>query len=108
MIGNTLHRRKFEVVFVSPSPSQSATYADPKADQTGTNTTGGGDETAYREDWVRLPNEGQGENVAEIEETIVARLLEMHNRWVEEEGVMSPGQARTVAAGIAGIPMVTG
>lgn len=106
MIGNTLHRRKFEVVFVFPTASQKATYTEPNFDNTGSITTGGGE--VFCEEWVRLPNDGQGENVAEIEEKIVRRLLKMHEGWIAGEQAMSPSEVRTAAAGWAGIPIVSG
>lgn len=64
VIGNDLHRRKFEVVFVEPSSGEAGAGAEP-----------------YRESWLRLP-EGAVERGVEIEETIVRELVERHGRWI--------------------------
>jgi phosphopantothenate---cysteine ligase (ATP) len=112
VIGNMLHNRKYEVVFVSvASPrkqgsriegaetilaSSSPTVIDPLV----------ADGVRHTEEWIRLPGhhhtEGSAEpkipsplstedpsglgptsrSVSEIEELIVERLIEMHDGWV--------------------------
>ncbi|SGZ16865.1 BQ5605_C020g09074 [Microbotryum silenes-dioicae] len=62
VIGNTLTNRKHEVIFVHPSG---------------------------KEDWLRieLPTAlGEGKAVREIEEDIIARLVGLHERWIDGKG----------------------
>lgn len=59
VIGNELHRRKFEVVFVSRSISN---------------------RDAIEETWIRLK-----ENESEIENQIVAELVKRHEQWINEK-----------------------
>lgn len=68
VIGNDLHRRKFEVVFVSPS-SDSKSLDDSQP----SNFV----ETWIRIDLVKSPSK-------EIEEGIVEELVKRHQRWVQE------------------------
>ena len=62
VIGNDLHRRKFEVVFVGPKA--------------------GGDsaETVYEESWLRI--DLVQNPLKEIEEDIVAELVNRHELWI--------------------------
>ncbi|KAF5381291.1 hypothetical protein D9615_008332 [Tricholomella constricta] len=88
VIGNDLHRRKFEVVFVSrkslpplppgvePEPLPEQELEDPIS-------------TTFVETWIRIPVPTSSPNpatnqVKEIEEDIVAELVRRHERWVEE------------------------
>lgn len=84
VIGNDLHRRKFEVVFVSrkalpPLPPGAA--AEPVAEDEGTSSS-------FVESWLRIdvpvtspvPATNQ---VKEIEEDIVAELVRRHERWTQ-------------------------
>lgn len=66
VIGNDLHRRKFEVVLVEPPSSSSEAKGGP-----------------YVESWLKL-EEGALEQGKEIEETIVKELVERHGRWIAE------------------------
>ncbi|KAJ8081912.1 Phosphopantothenate--cysteine ligase cab2 [Marasmius tenuissimus] len=74
VIGNDLHRRKFEVVFVS-KPS------------TPTQLPGEGDEVRTSDEptevWLKLDPQviDQGK---EIEEDIIAELVKRHQRWIKE------------------------
>ncbi|PIL23278.1 hypothetical protein GSI_14588 [Ganoderma sinense ZZ0214-1] len=76
VIGNDLHRRKFEVVFVSPKSPHSA--SEPSQSPS----------AAYEETWLRIDLEQNPHK--EIEEDIVAELVRRHGLWVD-------GGARTVA-----------
>ena len=69
VIGNDLHRRKFEVVFVSPkSSSDSASEA-----------------SAYEEAWLRIDLDKDPHR--EIEEDIVAELVRRHEAWIRHAGL---------------------
>lgn len=72
VIGNDLHRRKFEVVFVSKkSPGE----------QSSTNTS----ESSFVEYWLRIdiPEANSGVHVKEIEEDIVSELVTRHAEWIK-------------------------
>ncbi|KAG5638289.1 hypothetical protein H0H81_000814 [Sphagnurus paluster] len=77
VIGNDLHRRKFEVVFVSraqrPLPSTDLDDQSP-----GT----------FAEMWLRIPvlatPNPVTHQVKEIEEDIIAELVRRHSRWINE------------------------
>ncbi|KAF7790487.1 hypothetical protein EIP86_001442 [Pleurotus ostreatoroseus] len=67
VIGNDLHRRKFEVVFVSPAdgaPAHEGAEPDP---------------ARFTESWVRIDLEKEPKK--EIEEDIVAELVRRHRVW---------------------------
>ncbi|RDX48025.1 DFP-domain-containing protein [Lentinus brumalis] len=64
VIGNDLHRRKFEVVFVSPKAS-----AESKP-------------SGYEESWLRIDLNKNPQK--EIEEDIVAELVGRHERWIRD------------------------
>ena len=66
VIGNELHRRKFEVVFVSR-----------RADD---DVPDGEGDSGFVESWVRL-QEGQ----TEIEAEIVQELVRRHGEWIESK-----------------------
>jgi phosphopantothenate-cysteine ligase len=77
VIGNDLHRRKFEVVFVEPAPTTSPSSEG----------AGGG----YRESWIRFGEEDvnpagrrDGKGAREIEKEIVEALVERHEKWIGE------------------------
>ncbi|KAF9269392.1 DFP-domain-containing protein [Marasmius fiardii PR-910] len=80
VIGNDLHRRKFEVVFVSSSPSVTGKTEPSPAGQAASASN-----KAVR--WLRLDPQivEQGK---EIEEDIVAELVKRHQRWIEEESAV--------------------
>lgn len=70
VIGNDLHRRKYEVVFVSPKAGD-----DDSQDK-------------FEEHWLRIPVPDTSGNVSphqvkEIEEDIVAELVRRHTAWID-------------------------
>ena len=68
VIGNDLHRRKFEVVFVSPLNGE-------PAQETGEEL----DPTLFKETWLHID---LAQNPSkEIEEDIVAELVKRHRAW---------------------------
>ncbi|KAH6918020.1 phosphopantothenate-cysteine ligase [Coprinopsis sp. MPI-PUGE-AT-0042] len=71
VIGNDLHRRKFEVVFISPKAAPEGASQDEK----------------FEESWLRidLPGEHHGpvHSGKEIEEDIVIELARRHGAWIE-------------------------
>ncbi|TFK26141.1 phosphopantothenate-cysteine ligase [Coprinopsis marcescibilis] len=78
VIGNDLHRRKFEVVFVSRK----------------NNSIDGTSSPSFEEHWIRiaLPEDHHGpvHEGKEIEEDIVAELLRRHTAWIEKGNTTSP------------------
>ena len=105
VIGNDLHRRKYEVVFVErKAPPPSGSFFTPRKG-TGDNRLGGvetpptvdveqgghkgmttGEE--YAETWLRLDELRQGVNggatgEVEIEELIVQELVRRHETWID-------------------------
>lgn len=94
VIGNELHRRKLEVVFVSRKPSTS-TPAPTSSESTNESTTEepnapkkrrveGGNGGGAEDTWLRL-DEAAVEAGKEIEEDIVAELVRRHTRWIEKD-----------------------
>jgi phosphopantothenate-cysteine ligase len=78
VIGNDLHRRKFEVVFVSKkSPPLSS---GEKIQQPSDNLSG-----PFVEYWLRIdtPDANPGVHVKEIEEDIVSELVTRHAEWIK-------------------------
>jgi len=73
VIGNELHRRKFEVVFVSKSEDVPSAVARTRSTTTTTEVAGDG----YTETWLRIPEDGK----TEIEEEIIAELVRRHLAW---------------------------
>ena len=82
MIGNDLHRRKFEVVFVSKkspplSPSPGEEIQQPSANLS----------ESFVEYWLRIDmpdaNPGVTVHVKEIEEDIVSELVIRHAEWIK-------------------------
>lgn len=69
VIGNDLHRRKFEVVFVSRETD-------------GHKSSGAAD--AISETWLRLDDAALARG-KEIEEDIICELVRRHRRWTGEE-----------------------
>lgn len=71
VIGNDLHRRKFEVVFVSPASGKPIQDA-----------SDGLDASLFSESWLRIdPSET---TTKEIEEDIVTELVKRHRVWTGE------------------------
>ena len=64
VIGNNLHRRKFEVVFVSRTLGTGGSSVDP----------------AFEESWLNIEQQIAGGK--EIEEDIVAELVRRHGLWM--------------------------
>ena len=81
MIGNDLHRRKFEVVFVSPRSASSASAK--QTDSTRPSVDG------YEETWLRIDLANDPHK--EIEEDIVAELVKRHSDWIA--AASSPGKS---------------
>lgn len=69
VIGNDLHRRKFEVVFVSPKPSGARPDQGESAP-----------DERYEESWLRIDLEQHPQK--EIEEDIVSELVKRHQAWI--------------------------
>lgn len=74
VIGNDLHRRKFEVVFVSKTLLPPA---DEKSREPAVNP--------FVEYWLRIdiPDANPGVHVKEIEEDIVLELVTRHAEWIK-------------------------
>ncbi|OBZ67431.1 Phosphopantothenate--cysteine ligase [Grifola frondosa] len=72
VIGNDLHRRKHEVVFVSPKLVLASRPAPPPEDAE--------TDDAYEESWLRI--DGRADARKEIEEDIVAELTRRHWAWI--------------------------
>jgi len=77
VIGNDLHRRKFEVVFVSkksPPLSSGEKIQQPLANLS----------ESFVEYWLRIdiPDANPGVHVKEIEEDIVSELVTRHAEWI--------------------------
>ena len=72
VIGNDLHRRKLEVVFVTPANST-------PIQSTGTEEL---DPRLFTESWLRI--DSQADPKKEIEEDIVAELVKRHRIWTGE------------------------
>lgn len=66
VIGNNLHRRKFEVVFVSPISNLKSASPEGLAE--------------YEETWLRIDLNENPEK--EIEEDIIAELVKRHEQWI--------------------------
>jgi phosphopantothenate-cysteine ligase len=79
VIGNDLHRRKFEVVFVSkkspPPLSPGEEIQKPTANLS----------ESFVEYWLRIdiPDANPGVHVKEIEEDIVSELVTRHAEWIK-------------------------
>lgn len=76
VIGNDLHRRKFEVVFVSKKllpPGEE--IQQPTANLS----------ESFVEYWLRIdiPDANSGVHVKEIEEDIVSELVTRHAEWIK-------------------------
>ena len=86
VIGNDLHRRKFEVVFVSKKPLPSL---PPGADETQQPTANLPD--SFVEYWLRIdiPDPNPGVHVKEIEEDIVSELVTRHAEWIKNTTILS-------------------
>lgn len=93
VIGNDLHKRKQEVVFVErqqPTPQKGSGDSRLHGAQTPpvTDRLIDGDSMfppseQYKESWIRLSDLPALEADKEIEEVIVKELLERHTRWIE-------------------------
>lgn len=71
VIGNDLHRRKFEVVFVSPAKCQPVHENSEEPDP-----------SMFTESWIRI--DLSQNPLKEIEEDIVAELVARHRVWTGE------------------------
>ncbi|KAG5723979.1 Phosphopantothenate--cysteine ligase CAB2 [Termitomyces sp. T112] len=84
VVGNELHRRKYEVVFVSRKELPSLPY-----DATPSQDLDKAYSDTFSETWLKIPAPTTSSNlvtnqVKEIEEDIVAELLRRHERWIAE------------------------
>ncbi|KAF9467781.1 DNA/pantothenate metabolism flavoprotein [Collybia nuda] len=81
VVGNDLHRRKFEVVFVSRKP------LPPLPPGVTVNPIGEETTSSFAESWLRIdiPTSPivHTNQVKEIEEDIVAELVRRHERWIQ-------------------------
>ena len=67
VIGNELHTRKYQVVFVEPRDMNIS------SSRTGTNT-----DERFKEEWIKI----QEDDNVEIEKLIVERLIARHTAWI--------------------------
>lgn len=74
VIGNELHTRKYRVVFVEKNASTNG----PRGKSIQANDGA----SSYREEWVTIQEDAE----TEIEELIVARLVERHGKWISGRG----------------------
>ncbi|KAH9478341.1 Phosphopantothenate--cysteine ligase CAB2 [Psilocybe cubensis] len=84
VIGNELHRRKFEVVFVSKKPSPALPPGIKQTKEAISHATD--PSNSFSEYWLRIDipeHPAPGVLVKEIEEDIVAELVKRHTEWVE-------------------------
>jgi len=100
VIGNDLHRRKFQVVFVSrepakhrqkPLPALPPGVAPDNDDEDLEAEThedeGDAGKLEFMESWLRVDGSSVSANrVKEIEEDIVAELVVRHKRWIQQSG----------------------
>ncbi|KIL55813.1 hypothetical protein M378DRAFT_173296, partial [Amanita muscaria Koide BX008] len=72
VIGNDLHRRKYEVVFVSRKHKPNSRAAEDVVPE-------------FEESWLRIPPSPSTEdgNVKEIEEDSVNELVRRHDKWIQ-------------------------
>jgi len=70
VIGNMLQSRKYEVVFISPNGREATR------------------ESKFSEEWIRLNKPGDeashSSTILEIEEPIIAKLVDLHQEWIEK------------------------
>ncbi|WVR07514.1 hypothetical protein IAU60_004556 [Kwoniella sp. DSM 27419] len=94
VIGNDLHKRKYEVVFVErPAAVSRLPEGGDDQDQRESSSVKGDDagEDHYQETWLRLDDlkrEREGSGITgevEIEEMIVSQLVDRHDRWIAAE-----------------------
>ena len=79
VIGNTLDRRKYEVIFVVHAPKAVAGGSEDNAtnNEVGNEFKG----TTDTERWLRIDDQDAAYG-KEIEEDIVDELVAMHTRWI--------------------------
>jgi phosphopantothenate-cysteine ligase len=81
VIGNDLHRRKYEVVFVERRASKGGLAVNATADDP---------DPMFTENWLRLAQPQSPPGIAgpdamrEIEEDIVRELIKRHQAWMEQ------------------------
>ncbi|WVN85938.1 uncharacterized protein L203_101095 [Cryptococcus depauperatus CBS 7841] len=92
VIGNDLHRRKYEVVFVERAVPSHAPSLSESAHGHGDSiltATSPGLEEEYQETWLRLDDIKQGatekDGEVEIEEFIVEELVNRHQKWIDSK-----------------------
>ena len=88
VIGNDLHRRKFEVVFVSKKPLPTLSPGEKKKEEKIQQPTANNpsDSESFVEYWLRIdiPDTNPGVHVKEIEEDIVSELVTRHAEWIKK------------------------
>lgn len=92
VIGNDLHRRKHEVVFVERAQSAVSKKGKGNSRMTGVQTppvmdTDLPEEEEYTETWLKLEHlqHGDRKDEVEIEELIIRELITRHDKWIEAE-----------------------
>ena len=95
VIGNDLHRRKFEVVFVSkkfPSGGEEKIQQQQQQQQPSTNllSSSSSSSSSFVEYWLRIdiPDANPGVHVKEIEEDIVSELVTRHAEWIKNTTII--------------------
>jgi phosphopantothenate-cysteine ligase len=83
VIGNELHKRKIEVVFVERTQHGKGTGDERVKGAQTPPLSGGAAADPFVETWLRLPELAKGRtDDVEIEEFIISQLLERHNQWI--------------------------
>jgi len=94
VIGNDLHTRKYQVVFVSKRQKRSKSIATTSANKvpSETDSASSGKNSEYEETWLRISDglPPPGMKAKEIEEDIVAQLVERHKVWIENGNEKAP------------------
>jgi len=79
VIGNELHTRKHQVVFVERVEGSAARGGKKVLDDDKEANKGGSSVSTYTEQWVKIR-----EQDGEIERVMVELLVKRHNRWIEK------------------------
>jgi len=83
VIGNELHRRKFEVVFVSRGVADRTTRPEP-ADSKSLSSKAVNDSDSVEVTWLKI-DENASAHGKEIEEDIIDELVRRHTAWIGGE-----------------------
>ena len=79
VIGNELHTRKYQVVFVERVEGSAARGGKNVFDGSKEANQGGSPVSKYTEQWVKIR-----EQDGEIERVMVELLVKRHDRWIEK------------------------